>query len=59
MSAATAGSVCPGEIKTPRQPCRPKNTPKADHASVDAASGARCDWRRDPDGDDGDVADLA
>ena len=26
---------------------------------VDTASGTRCDWRRDPDGDDGDVADLA
>ena len=26
---------------------------------VDAASGIRCDWRRDPDGDDGDVADVA
>jgi len=26
---------------------------------VDAASGACCDWRRDLDGDDGDVADMA
>ena len=26
---------------------------------VDAASGTRCDWRGAPDGDDGDVADVA
>ena len=25
---------------------------------VDAASGARSDWRRDPDGDDGDDGDA-
>ena len=25
---------------------------------VDAASGARGDWRRDPDGDDGNVGDV-
>ena len=25
---------------------------------VDAASGARGDWRRDPDGDDGDAGDV-
>ena len=26
---------------------------------VDAASGARSDWRRDPDGDDGDAGDVS
>ncbi len=26
---------------------------------VDAASGTRCDWRRDLDGEDGDIEDVA